>query len=33
MPAGQSWGEALASVVNLLNGSGRPAFTHPYFVT
>lgn len=33
MPAGQSRGEALDAVVNLLEGSGYPAFTHPFFDT
>ena len=33
LPAGQSWGETLYATMNLLVGSGRPAFTHPYFTT
>lgn len=33
LPAGQSWGESLFATVNLLTGSGRPAYSHPYFIT
>lgn len=33
LPAGQSWGESLYATVNLLVGSGRPAYSHPYFLT
>ena len=33
LPAGQSWGESLYATVNLLVGSGRPAYSHPYFIT
>jgi hypothetical protein len=33
VPNGQSWGEHLAAVVNLLDANGHPVATHPYFVT
>lgn len=33
VPNGQSWGEPLAAVVNLLAANGHPVATHPYFVT
>lgn len=33
LPWGQSWGEHLAAVVNLLDANGYPVATHPYFVT
>ena len=33
LPHGQSWGEHLAAVMNLLDANGFAVATHPYFVT
>lgn len=33
LPHGQSWGEHLAAVINLLDANGFPVATHPYFIT
>lgn len=33
LPHGQSWGEHLAALVNLLDANGYPVATHPYFTT